>query len=69
MTNSVSAPVAPGANLPTSLDGGMMPGVQIIELLAMVGSLYPAPPDLGGAIDIAQLGGLEKRRVDRVRLA
>ncbi|MGD0194318.1 MAG: ABC transporter ATP-binding protein [Candidatus Dormibacteria bacterium] len=47
-------------------DGGMMPGVQIIELLAMVRSLYPAPLDLGEAIDIAQLGGLEKRRVDRL---
>jgi ABC-2 type transport system ATP-binding protein len=47
-------------------DGGMMPGVQIIELLAMVRSLYPAPLGLDEAVDIAQLGGLEKRRVDRL---
>ena len=26
-------------------DGGMMPGVQIVELLAMIRSLYPAPLD------------------------
>jgi ABC-2 type transport system ATP-binding protein len=47
-------------------DGGMMPGVLVGELLAMVRSLYTAPLALGEAIDIAQLGGLEKRRVDRL---
>jgi ABC-2 type transport system ATP-binding protein len=47
-------------------DGGMMPGVLVIELLTMVRSLYPAPLALEEAITIAQLGGLEKRRVDRL---
>jgi ABC-2 type transport system ATP-binding protein len=47
-------------------DGSMMPGVQIVELLAMVRSLYAAPLALDEAIGIAQLGGLEKRRVDRL---
>src|ERR1700683_4830500 len=47
-------------------DGGMMPGVLVVELLAMVRSLYPAPLALEEAINIAQLGGLEKRRVDRL---
>jgi ABC-2 type transport system ATP-binding protein len=47
-------------------DGGMMPGVQVGELLAMVRSLYTAPLPLDEAIDIAQLRGLEKRRVDRI---
>jgi ABC-2 type transport system ATP-binding protein len=47
-------------------DGGMMPGVQVGELLAMVRSLYPAPLALGEAVEIAQLDGLEKRRVDRL---
>lgn len=47
-------------------DGGMMPGVQIVELLAMIRSLYPAPLELDEAIAIAQLSGLEKRRVDRL---
>ena len=47
-------------------DGGMMPGVQVIELLAMVRTLFPAPLSLAEAIDIAQLQGLEKRHVDRL---
>jgi ABC-2 type transport system ATP-binding protein len=47
-------------------DGGMMPGVLVVELLAMIQSLYPAPLPVEEAIDIAQLGGLEKRRVDRL---
>src|SRR5579862_4124836 len=38
-------------------DGGMMPGVLVGELLAMVRSLYPAPLTLAATIDIAQLGG------------
>jgi ABC-2 type transport system ATP-binding protein len=47
-------------------DGGMMPGVQIVELLGMIRSLYDAPLALDEAITIAQLAGLEKRRVDRL---
>jgi ABC-2 type transport system ATP-binding protein len=47
-------------------DGGMMPGVLITELLAMVRSLYAAPLALGDAIAIAGLEGLERRRVDRL---
>jgi ABC-2 type transport system ATP-binding protein len=47
-------------------DGGMMPGVQVGELLAMVRSLYPAPLSVQETIAVAQLQGLEKRRVDRL---
>jgi ABC-2 type transport system ATP-binding protein len=47
-------------------DGGMMPGVLIVELLAMIRTLYPAPLALDEAIAIAQLAGLERRRVDRL---
>jgi ABC-2 type transport system ATP-binding protein len=47
-------------------DGGMMPGVLVGELLAMVRSLYATPLALQEAVEIAQLGGLEKRRVDRL---
>jgi ABC-2 type transport system ATP-binding protein len=47
-------------------DGGMMPGVQIGELLLMVRTLFPAPLTLAETIAIAQLQGLEKRRVDRL---
>jgi ABC-2 type transport system ATP-binding protein len=47
-------------------DGGMMPGVQVGELLAMVRNLFPAPLSLRETIAVAQLEGLEKRRVDRL---
>jgi ABC-2 type transport system ATP-binding protein len=47
-------------------DGGMMPGVLVGELLAMARGLYVAPLALDAAIEIAQLSGLEKRRVDRL---
>jgi ABC-2 type transport system ATP-binding protein len=47
-------------------DGGMMPGVLVGELLAMVRSLYAAPLALNEVVEIAQLDGLEKRRVDRL---
>ena len=47
-------------------DGGMMPGVLVGELLAMVRSLYAAPLALDEVVEIAQLDGLEKRRVDRL---
>ena len=47
-------------------DGGMMPGVQVGELLAMARNLFPAPLSLETTIAVAQLEGLEKRRVDRL---
>ena len=47
-------------------DGGMMPGVLIGELLTMVRSLYQAPLALDEVLEIAQLRGLERRRVDRL---
>ena len=47
-------------------DGGMMPGVQVGELLAMARNLYPAPLSVESTIAVAQLEGLEKRRVDRL---
>lgn len=47
-------------------DGGMMPGVLVGELLAMVRSLYAAPLAHDEVVEVAQLRGLEKRRVDRL---
>jgi ABC-2 type transport system ATP-binding protein len=47
-------------------DGGMMPGVQVGELLAMARNLFPAPLSIENTISVAQLEGLEKRRVDRL---
>jgi ABC-2 type transport system ATP-binding protein len=47
-------------------NGGMMPGVQVGELLAMVRTLFPAPLSLDEAIAVAQLQGLERRMVDRL---
>ncbi|HEY6469026.1 MAG TPA: ABC transporter ATP-binding protein [Candidatus Dormibacteraeota bacterium] len=47
-------------------DGGMMPGVLVGELLAMMRRLFPAPLSLQETIAVAQLEGLEKRRVDRL---
>jgi ABC-2 type transport system ATP-binding protein len=64
-----SAPGSPEAHAGVGAmlqDGGMMPGVLVVELLTMVRSLYATPLALGEAIEIAQLTGLEKRRVDRL---
>ncbi len=47
-------------------DGGLMPGVLVGELLAMLAGLYPAPIPVAEAVTIAQLEGLERRRVDRL---
>jgi ABC-2 type transport system ATP-binding protein len=47
-------------------DGGLMSGVLVGELLAMLAGLYPAPIPFAEAITIAQLQGLERRRVDRL---
>ncbi|HVC40999.1 MAG TPA: ABC transporter ATP-binding protein [Candidatus Saccharimonadales bacterium] len=64
-----SAPGSPAAHADVGAmlqDGGMMPGVLVGELLAMVRSLYMSPLALGEVVDIAQLRELEKRRVDRL---
>jgi len=47
-------------------DGGMMPGVQVNELLSMTRRLYPAPLGLDEVVEVAQLRGIERRRVDRL---
>jgi ABC-2 type transport system ATP-binding protein len=47
-------------------DGGLMPGVRIDELLHMLCASYPAPMSAERAISLAQLDGLERRRVDRL---
>ena len=64
-----AAPGSPAAHASVGAmlqDGGMMPGVRVGELLGMVRSLYAAPLPLDEAIEISQLQGLEKRRVDRL---
>jgi ABC-2 type transport system ATP-binding protein len=47
-------------------DGGLMGGVRVAELLAMLRSLYPAPMSVERAVALAQLDGLEQRRTDRL---
>ena len=47
-------------------DGGLMAGVRVDELLCMLHSTYPAPITVERAIALAQLDGLERRRVDRL---
>ena len=47
-------------------DAGFMPGVTVAELLALGASLYPNPLAVGEALDMAQLSGLAKRRVNRL---
>ncbi|MBV9100172.1 MAG: ABC transporter ATP-binding protein [Candidatus Dormibacteraeota bacterium] len=47
-------------------DGGMMQGVSVSELLSMLRSLYPNQMDMRRAVQIAQLEGVEGRRVDRL---
>ena len=47
-------------------DGGMMPGVQVVELLSMARRLYAAPLALDEVVEVAQLRGIERRRVDRL---
>jgi ABC-2 type transport system ATP-binding protein len=47
-------------------DGGLMPGVRIDELLRMLRASYPAPMSVERAMALAQLDGLERRRVDRL---
>jgi ABC-2 type transport system ATP-binding protein len=47
-------------------DAGLMPGVRVSELLAMVRGLYPRPLPLGELADLADLGPLLGRRADRL---
>jgi ABC-2 type transport system ATP-binding protein len=47
-------------------DAGLMPGVRVGELLAMVRGLYPRPLPLGKVADLAGLGPLLGRRADRL---
>jgi len=47
-------------------DAGLMPGVRVGELLAMVRGLYPLPLPLDDLVGIAGLGSLLGRRVDRL---
>ena len=47
-------------------DAGLMPGVRVGELLAMVRGLYPRPLPLGELVGLAGLGSLLGRRADRL---
>ena len=47
-------------------DGGMLEGVRVGELLAMLRSFYPAPMTVERALAVTQLQGLERRRTDRL---
>jgi ABC-2 type transport system ATP-binding protein len=47
-------------------DSGLMPGVRVGELLAMVRGLYPRPLPLDELVGIAGLGSLLGRRADRL---
>ena len=47
-------------------DGGMMPGVQVVELLSMARRLYDAPLEVDEVVEVAQLRGIERRMVDRL---
>ncbi|HEX6779753.1 MAG TPA: ABC transporter ATP-binding protein [Ktedonobacterales bacterium] len=47
-------------------EGKLMPGVRIGELLDFVRSLHPTPLPKEQLIELANLQGLEKRRVDRL---
>src|SRR5215472_8191115 len=47
-------------------DAGLMPGVRVGELLAMVRGLYPRPLPLDELVGLAGLGPLLHRRADRL---
>jgi ABC-2 type transport system ATP-binding protein len=47
-------------------DAGLMPGVRVGELLAMVRGLYPRPLPLDELVGLADLGSLLRRRADRL---
>jgi len=60
------AAVSAGLVGATLQDGGLMPGARVGELLAMLAGLYPSPMPVRRAVTMAQLDGLERRRVDRL---
>jgi ABC-2 type transport system ATP-binding protein len=47
-------------------DGGLMPGARVGELLHILAGLFPSPLPVARVIRMAQLDGLESRRVDRL---
>jgi ABC-2 type transport system ATP-binding protein len=47
-------------------EGKLMPGVRVGEFLDFARSLHPNPIPRGKLLDLADLGSLEKRRVDRL---
>jgi ABC-2 type transport system ATP-binding protein len=47
-------------------EGKLMPGVRVGELIDFVRSLHPAPLPRQELLDLAGIGALEKRRVDRL---
>ena len=47
-------------------EGKLMPGVRVGELLDFVCSLHPSPLPKDKVLELADLAGLEKRRVDRL---
>jgi ABC-2 type transport system ATP-binding protein len=47
-------------------DAGLMPGVRVGELLAMVRGLYPQPLPFSDLVGMADLGSLLGRRADRL---
>jgi ABC-2 type transport system ATP-binding protein len=47
-------------------DAGLMPGVRVGELLAMLQGLYPRSIPFDDLVDMADLGSLLRRRVDRL---
>ena len=47
-------------------DAGLMPGVRVGELLAMVRGLYPRPQPMGDLVNVAGLGSLLGRRADQL---
>src|SRR6516165_1154273 len=47
-------------------DAGLMPGVRVGELLAMVRGLYPEPLPFGDLVGLADLGSLLGRRAGRL---
>lgn len=60
------AAVAAGGIAAMLQDCGLMPGVTIAELIELGRRLYPAPMPAGEALELAGLGALARRRVDRL---
>jgi ABC-2 type transport system ATP-binding protein len=58
--------VAAGGIAAMLQDCGLMPGVTIAELMELGRRLYPAPMSAAEALELAGLGALARRRVDRL---